>query len=294
MTDLILNLDSEPIKNWEETTDGFMKLWLSIGVANKDLNYDAGKVEFIDVDELVKPVSVNTAVGRPVTLNHPPSAISTKNFNRFAKGLSLQEYAQDGNDLFMASIIWDEELKQGIKDKKYTHTSSAYYAKKAPNQDGKMKQSDRVYNHFSVLSPEFQPRAGLTSKVLLLNQDSTQEPVKENTMLNVDADEIKSRVELWSDWRGVLEEKKKTIDFNLDSRSIKKAILGCFYPEQVLNQLNSDAVLDGFWLNFSANPNTLNPKAPKSESPYNFNSDGVDPVEAEIAKYVAAVSGVKT
>lgn len=289
----ILNVDSQPIKNWEETTDGYMKLWLSVGVANYDLNYD-GRIEVIDKPELIDENSMSTAVGRPIVLNHPPRAVSADLFNRYAKGVSLQEYAQDGNSVYFSTLVWDKALREGIKNGEYTHTSSAYYAKKTPQKDGKIKQSNRIYDHFAILSKEYTPRAGISSKILLLNQDSNDSDEtnkKDEEKMNVDADEIKNRTELLVNWLPVLKEHNKTIDYNLDSNNLKKLILSCYYPENVINQLNQDAVLSGFWLNFTANPNSVNPKNPIQPSPYNFNSDGHDAVEAERKRFIEAMTG---
>lgn len=295
MENLILNTDSQPIKNWEESRDGYMKLWLSIGVPNQDLNYDGNRIEFIDKADLINPESINTAVGRPVVLNHPPVAVTANQFNNFAGGVSLQEYAQDSDGtVYMASVLWDDKLKSGVRNKEYTHTSSAYYATKTPNLDGKIKQTNRKYDHFAILSPEYTPKAGAKSKVLLLNMDSTTPSTSVINPMNLDA-EVKTRTELWVDWLPILKEKGKTIDYNLDSRAIKKAVLSCFYPEQTINQLNVDSLLDGFWLNFVANPNPLNPKNPVAPAnAYSFNTDGDDPVEAERQKYIDAVSGKKS
>jgi hypothetical protein len=47
---LNLNCDSQPIRNYEITPEGFMKLWIAAAVANKDMIYDSGaekRTEFI-------------------------------------------------------------------------------------------------------------------------------------------------------------------------------------------------------------------------------------------------------
>lgn len=282
----ILNSDSRTIQNWEETKDGYLKLWLSIGVGNKELNYD-GKIEYITPEDLVNPESINSAVGKPLVLNHPPNAVNSNNFKSLAKGVSLQEYSQDGDDVYMAAIVWDKDLKEGIKSNKYSATSSAYFAKKLTNQDGKTRQLSRYYNHFAVLSEEFTPRAGTTSKILILNNDSddmTTDKVEEK--INLDSNEVAKRTELLVKYSGVLKEKNKAIDYNLDSSQIKKAILSCFYPDEIVNQLNVDSgVLDGFWLNFIANPSSETvDKVPTGK--FNFNSDSDDELEKTRKEFI--------
>lgn len=297
MSNLILNVDSEEIKNYELTPEGYMRLWLAVGVADQDLVYDS-RVETIDLSALIDKSSINTAVGKPVVLNHPPQAVLSNNFSENAKGISLQEIATDSNTAFMASVIWDDETISKIKNKEITHTSSAYIATKTPNQDGsKIKQTNRVYNHFAVLTPENAPRAGRNSRILLLNTDSqptnnngkTTTELSQPTM-NIDSEEIKNRTELLVNYKAILDEKKIAIDYNLDSKGIKKLILSCYYPPQILNQINSDSVLDGFWLNFNVNQLQKNQESIPVGS-FNFNQDNADPVQVERQKYIDRVSG---
>lgn len=249
MTQIILNSDSQPIKNWEETKEGYLKLWLAVGVANQDLTYDS-RVEFIDQTALTSKETMDSAVGKPLALNHPPSAITAANRQQISIGSSLQEYAMDSDTLYMASIVWEPNTVNGIKSGEYKYTSSAYEAVKKPQQDSRIKQESRHYNHFSVLTPENAPRAGISSKILLLNTDSITTP-SNNTNMQEDKAEC---IELWSEWKSILVEKNKTIDYNLDSSAVKKLILSCYYDDKTIGKLNNDSILSGFWLNFTANP----------------------------------------
>lgn len=279
MTELILNADSQKIKNFEETKEGYLKLWLAVGVANQNLTYDS-RVEYIDKDALLSKESMDTAVGKPLALNHPPSAITAANRQQLSIGTSLQEYAMDSDTLYMASIVWEPSTVAKIKAGEYGYTSSAYEAVKKPQSDSRIRQESRHYNHFSVLTPDNVPRAGNNSKILLLNIDS-QQPMTTNN----NSEEKAECIELWSNWKSVLVEKNKTINYNLDSGALKKLILSCFYDDKTIGKLNSDSVLSGFWLNFTANPIIK-----ESIKPAAINTDSDD--ETERQNFIKRMDGV--
>jgi hypothetical protein len=311
MAKLQLNSDSYQIKNYELTPEGYLKFWMVGGIPGQELLYDGGRKEIINKDALFNEDSLSTAVGKPVSLNHPPRPINAKNYREYSKGSLLQEYSEDENGaLVFAGIVHDDAIVQAIMKGEITHVSASYLAEKKANDDGILEQTNRKYNHIALLTKEFSPRAGENSKIIILDDTPPQadsddtENKKEKPVNNIDAMEIQERVELLTDWREVLEKNSIAIDYNADSNAIKRQILGIYYPEKTIKALNNDAILQGFWLNFISNPQpeiTKNDDGSESgfnfdysrknqNSPHgsmNFDSD----VEAIRNKYIAKMEG---
>lgn len=169
-----LNTDSFKIKNYELTPEGYLKFWLVGGVPDQILDYGTHK-ESINEDTLFNPQSVNSAVGKPISFNHPPSAIDVSNIRDYSKGTILQEYSKepDTKALVLAGIVHDSELINEILSQKISYISAGYTAKKELNNDGILEQKSRHYNHFALLSEDYQPRAGANSKIILINQEDS-------------------------------------------------------------------------------------------------------------------------
>ena len=284
-----LNTDSFEVKNYELTPEGFLKFWMVGGIPDKVLEYDNGHKEVINKDSLFDPKSINSAVGKPICLNHPPSAITSKNYKQLSHGVTLQEYAEDSESgaLVLAGIIHDSDVVEGILKGNYKYISAGYAADKTPNEDGVMLQSNRNYNHFAVLTEEYAPRAGNDSKILVINdkpqliEDSkTDAPTREPSTIDANSvnsndssgnvpiepntdssrekmiNDIAERVELLTTWKSKLEANNKTIDYQMDAVQIKREILSLYYPEKTMKMVKDDN-LDGFWLGFLANGNSV-------------------------------------
>ena len=326
-----LNIDSTRIVNFTRDK-GYLKTWFAGGIADKLLlyNLDSGeRKESISQESLFNPDSLNTAVGMPIVLNHPPQAVDGKNFRQFIMGTMLQEYANKDGTLLLAGIVHDEETADRIEKGEITHTSSAYDTPKTLNNDGVYMQELRDYNHFAVLSPEFIPRAGKESSIFILggnNYDSKSETItQENTSeqpkqaikidnknrMNTNSDtsseapktnpqgidpaEIQQRVELLTEWKKILDEHNVEIDYGMNSDSIRLKVLSCFYDEKTINELNQDAsVAKGFWLNFVTNPDKMKkPKTHQETDETQQNQDALDEDAKLRAEYIEKVSGGK-
>lgn len=262
-----LNADSFEIKNYEMTPQGYLKFWLVGGIPDKELVYDGGKrKEIINADNLFDEVSINSAVGKPVRLNHPPRPINSRNYKDNMHGVVLQEYSKDADTgaLVLAGIVHDADVVDGIMKNKYKYISAGYSATKTPNDDGVLVQSNREYDHFAVLSEEFAPRAGEESKVLILvdtvekQQDATSTTTTSTNNNTVDMEklnqDIAGRVELLTTWKPILEEHKKAIDYNADSKAIKRQILSIYYPEKTMKFITNENI-DGVWVGFITTAN---------------------------------------
>lgn len=279
-----LNSDSFEIKNYELTPEGFLKFWLVGGIPGKELVYDGGRKEIINSDALFDENSINSAVGKPISFNHPPRAITSKNYKQYSHGIVLQEYAKDDSTgaLVLAGIVHDADMVDGIMKGKYKYVSAGYSADKTPNNDGVLLQSNRSYNHFGILDENHAPRAGEESKIIKIddsidnsqsdagvnnNQQNLSKPAKTETHIapastpqttNEDmTQEINERVDLLLEWKPVLLQNNKACSSNMDSKQIKRQVLSIYYPEKTMNLINADNI-DGVWLGFltTANINT--------------------------------------
>ncbi|NJL07792.1 MAG: hypothetical protein HC900_05655 [Methylacidiphilales bacterium] len=107
-------------------------------------------------------------------------------------------------------------------------------------------------NHNVISSPDIQEKSS-TNKRPSIKKDSSEKPASNesnsNKSMNVDAKEIADRVELISEWKSILSEEGVSINYDSTTKEIKKQILSCYYPKELLSGLNVDSI-DGFWLSF--------------------------------------------
>lgn len=327
MTDLVLNCDSLPIKNWEITPEGYMKLWIAIATANKDLIYENNdgttRKEFISKENLLNKDSINSAIGKHLTHNHPPQAITSNNWREFSIGSALQEYAEDGDNLLIASMIYDQKIIDKIKSGQYKYVSAGYSAQKqAINQDGKIEQKQRVYNHFAILDENHEPRAGKTCSIRAFNipnKDSKNSTNQQNNQNNnnsenqnlfgannsnssssnsqpnnqTNSDAFNSGLNLGKElaklntqYSGILQENGKVFNWDARLNDIRRDILSCYYPEDKVQNI-SDVNLDGFWVSFELNKDILESQQVFS-SPRNQQNDSG---KSNRQKYIDMIEG---
>ncbi|MEY2833310.1 MAG: hypothetical protein RLZZ574_2569 [Cyanobacteriota bacterium] len=295
---ITINYDSFEIKNWEITPEGYMKLWINTGISGKDLDY-GDRIEYINLDALTSKETVNSAIGKHLTFNHPPQAITSDNWKEFAIGSALQEYASDGDNVLMASMVYDSGIISGIKEGKYKYVSAGYSAvKEKPNADGKIEQKQRSYNHFAILDENHAPRAGKESviKILGVPQSDSQDKKKEDSNFESKSKNGKNAtnekmnvgelIQLHTQYDSVLVDNGKAINYDLGDRDLKRQILGCYYPQEQINKLD-DGNLDGFWINFELNKEII--EASASRTPRNQSNQ--DSGKTNRQKYIDAIEG---
>lgn len=140
------------IKNYEILPDGTLKCWVRLA---KTGVYDYGShQQVIESSELFNQDSLNTLVGQPITLEHPPSFIlTTQDRKQHQIGTILQEFVKEiDNDVeYLAApvIVWEDSAIESIKNKKINQFSPGYYADKE-EKDGKIYQRNRRYNHVAL------------------------------------------------------------------------------------------------------------------------------------------------
>lgn len=140
------------IKNYEILPDGSLKCWVRIA---KTGVYDYGShQQIIESSELFNEDSLNTLVGQPITLEHPPKFIlSTQERKQYQIGTILQEFVKEIDNgveyLAAPALVWEDAAVEGIKSKRINQFSPGYYADKE-EKDGKIYQRNRRYNHVAL------------------------------------------------------------------------------------------------------------------------------------------------
>lgn len=244
-----INTDSinGAIKNYEIIDDGALLCWLTIGCTG-ELDYSDtthNRIEVVNTDTLYGDDSINTAVGRPIVLTHPPKPIigTLQERKRYEKGVTLQEIrkvSEDGIDyLNIASLITDPSLVKMILDGSISQVSPCYRSTKElinadSNGVNKYLQKNRKYNHFAFTT---NGRHGKEVKVYLsgINKDSIEETMN-----------VKNLVELHLKFDKVLEKSGVVPDYNWDSITLKKEILKVINPDvdpSEFDEVNCDSVL---------------------------------------------------
>lgn len=178
------HVDTQPINRYEVTPEGYIRLWVSVAVADKDLEYvtDSGtRIEYIDKENLFDKESLKSAMGKPFTINHPPEPILIENYSLYSVGTSLQEFLNDDSRLVVSGLITDPIAAKAIINKDIQFTSSAYRAVKELQSDGRYKQVKRHYNHFGLLTADESPRAGIESTIILDSTSTKKERMTTNT-----------------------------------------------------------------------------------------------------------------
>lgn len=147
-------LDSGKITKTESTSDG-LRVWMTVSRVG-ELQYlkKDGSIKNVTVDaeELFNPESLNTAWGKPITHRHPPRhelPLTVDNIQRYQRGMTMQSMQIDEKFLTMVGVINDASLIQAIKGGE-VEISAGYHADTI-ERNGRLYQTNRRYNHFSVV-----------------------------------------------------------------------------------------------------------------------------------------------
>lgn len=164
-----VNVDA--IKQWEITPEGYLQI--DIPVARPGvLVYDRRRgdaftaKEYRSADELFNQDSMNTLIGKPVTVSHPRSGLVTsKNYRAVAAGV-VTAVMRQGDEFIARALIQDEKSirliqqdKRIQQDKSLRGASAGYQCDDKPKQTGRApdgQEFDTVqkginYNHLSIV-----------------------------------------------------------------------------------------------------------------------------------------------
>jgi hypothetical protein len=164
----MLRLDSATKLKWETSPTGLLTAFITLGVADKQLEYYQPKldgtgfertVETITLDELRRDESVASARGLPIDLGHPKSGKHNQNAEGLLIGSTLQEAMFDGNDFVLAATFQDQRADRLIKealernDGLFPEISPGYSIERLQRTDSIGYQIGRIYDHAALLLP---------------------------------------------------------------------------------------------------------------------------------------------
>jgi hypothetical protein len=158
-------LDAGVIKDWRETPEGFLDVNITFSKVGS-LVYQRGdgtlQTEYLTEEELFNEDSLATATGKPVTWQHPPEWVTKDNARKYARGSTGTKIIKDTPFATILATVHDGELIDIIKSGKAKQVSAGYTTEVVKGDGGKLYQTARRYNHFSVVP---QGRAGADVRV---------------------------------------------------------------------------------------------------------------------------------
>lgn len=176
--------------NVRVTREGF---WEIEGIAAKvgPLRYEKpdGTVRVEYVTEDVLRDHVETIIGMPVTLGHPPSPVDPDNYQDYSVGTVKDAWYDEDDQVLRVKVMLKDREAQNEVDKGQIELSPGYKAKKEPPTtdsgiDADLVQMARTYNHLAIVEAA---RGGEEVKLQL---DS-----KGNVIMNLDSEEEKDSEE---------------------------------------------------------------------------------------------------
>lgn len=152
-------IDSGRIGLSEETSDGFLRLYMRLAVADRPMVYRGanGQIrhEAISAEQLFRKDSADTFKMLPLTLRHPEEQIVTPdNARRLGRGSTghtiLREQTPNGDFLGITSTLFDREAINAVKAG--WQISPGYrVGDLVQRADGVFLQQGRVGNHVAVV-----------------------------------------------------------------------------------------------------------------------------------------------
>lgn len=158
------------VKNYKEYPDGSLLCWMRVA-REGILEYGDSK-DYLSKDQLYLTDSLDSIVGKAITLNHPSSHLKNlDDRNRVAVGTILQETVEDIEDgvhfLTVPGLITNERVKQHILKGDLRQVSPGHLTSRVKVYDSALGydylQQDRQYNHVALVG---EGRAG-NAKLLI-------------------------------------------------------------------------------------------------------------------------------
>lgn len=158
-------VNNDAIRQWTITPEGYLQIDIPIARPGV-LVYDRKRgdaftaKEYRSADELFNQDSMNTLVGKPVTVSHPRNGLVTsKNYRSVAAGV-VTAVMRQGDELFARALVQDEKSIRLIQqDKKLRGASAGYQCDEKPKVTGRSpdgqeydtEQKGINYNHLSIV-----------------------------------------------------------------------------------------------------------------------------------------------
>lgn len=119
-----LQLDEDA--NLRYTTDGYLVAYPRVARSGIQLykGYEVGRDDLESVriyrpsDEVFSPDSLHSYAHRPVTNNHPPVPVNSKNWRKYVVGSTGDEVLRDGQFVRVPTVLMDSDVISDYKDGK--------------------------------------------------------------------------------------------------------------------------------------------------------------------------------
>lgn len=174
-----IRYDFAPIMGYEETPEGWLRVWCRAartGVQEYKQKDGSVRREYRPPEEVGSPKSLETFGMVPVTLEHPPVLLDSKNTKDHQIGYSGSKVEFDGKFVSVALTVTDSDaiaaIKRGDKKEVSAGYKVEYDAKPGKTPDGEAYdgiQRDIVANHIAVVA---KGRAGSDVRLLMDRLDS--------------------------------------------------------------------------------------------------------------------------
>lgn len=158
-------VNNDAIKQWTITPEGYLQIDIPIARPGV-LVYDRKRgdaftaKEYRSADELFNQDSMNTLVGKPVTVSHPRSGLVTaRNYRSVAAGV-VAAVMRQGDELYARALVQDEKSIRLIQQDKTLRGASAGYqcdeklkvtGRSPDGQEYDTAQKGINYNHLSIV-----------------------------------------------------------------------------------------------------------------------------------------------
>lgn len=159
-------VNNDAIRQWTITPEGYLQIDIPIARPGV-LVYDRKRgdaftaKEYRSADELFNQDSMNTLVGKPVTVSQHPSSglVTSKNYRSVTAGV-VTAVMRQGDELYARALVQDEKSIRLIqKDKTLRGASAGYQCDDKPKVTGRSpdgqeydtEQKGINYNHLSIV-----------------------------------------------------------------------------------------------------------------------------------------------
>lgn len=150
---------------------------------------------FRDEDDVFSEDSLETFIGKPVTLGHPNVDVTVSNIKDLGKGYILGKPYRDGDNVVGDIMITDEETIRLVEEDKLRELSLGYQTKLIRDED-KVRQTEIYVNHLALVE---RGRAG-TSRIMDEEVNMDKEKLLEalsksnGNVINITINDVKEEV----------------------------------------------------------------------------------------------------
>lgn len=138
---------------------------LGLGNNNEIIEVDCHAEDLFDEDSLA------SLEKKPLTENHPKELVNSKNYNKYLKGI-CSDVNHNDSAILGDLVIYDEKAIDKVQNGELTALSLGYTAKLVL-KDGRWCQTERKYNHISLV------KKGRAKYAQVLDEDTTSSKLYE-------------------------------------------------------------------------------------------------------------------